>query len=280
MKVCYISHPHTGILSELLLTHHAKPDMMIPKDGTTAAHIAVENDHMDVLEILAKYGADMSKQRTTDSCDTLLHLAARKCSFTMIANLIALGSKIDVKNLKGETFLQVQPNMSSSTGKMMPLEEFQRKLMKAHDRGLMLREERRLEFEENRKIIEGLQKVKFKRMREEMIQQRLKEDGGDRRTLVEIEREVDDLLGIDHDEKLKDSRPSSPGLSYEELKERTYKPKIDPKSVFGDEETNYTTTTTTTTISDGRPTPTYISASAYPASYTDALNDIDTNNEY
>lgn len=107
MKVCYISHPHTAILAELLLTHKARPDVATLNDGSTAAHIAVENDHVEMLEILAHYGADMSKCKTSPPSDSPLHLAVRKASFTIVAKLIALGAKADCKNSEGKTFLQV-----------------------------------------------------------------------------------------------------------------------------------------------------------------------------
>lgn len=246
MKVCYISHPHTSILAELLLTHKAKPDVATSEEGLTALLIAVDNDHVELCELLAHYGADLNLARK-DTGDTALHLAATRTSFAMVASLIAMGARTDVRNAAGKTFEGVEPRIVPGAAAPMPLDEFRRKLSKALDRGLALKESRAEEAAENAALLAKLQAEKLERARADLVAVKV----ADGLTLAAAQHSAAQDLGdesertfyIDADGVEHYSRPASAKLSYAEMKARTYKPKIDPTSVFGDATATLDTTT-------------------------------------
>jgi ankyrin repeat protein len=236
MKVCYISHPHTGILAELLLTHKAKPDTQAA-DGTTAAMVAAQNDHLELLEILAHYSASLDLRRTTDGW-TALHIAASKCSFTMVANLIGLGADPQVKDASGATCLELTPLAPQNGSAPLPAAEFHRKLQKALDRGMALREEMQERQREHAEIRRQLAEDRAEKRRLELVAWKLSEG----LSRVQAQKAVDESLGeggekvayVDEEGVEHYSRPASAKMTAEELKAKTYKPQIDPRSVFGD----------------------------------------------
>lgn len=253
MKVCYISHPHSGILAELLLTHKAKPDLQTPEEGTTAAMVAAQHDHMELLEILAHYGANLDLRRKSDGA-TVLHLSAEKASFTMVANLVGLGADHQVKDAQGRTCLEVTPRTdASSSSARMPLVDFQRKLQKALDRGQAQKETMAEQQREHAEIRRRLAEERQEKRRLELVAVKVAEG----LTNVQAQRAVDQAIGdlsgdggeggqgsghatkiayIDDEGVEHYSRPPSAKMTADELKARTYKPQIDPRSVFGDPE--------------------------------------------
>ena len=105
MKAAYVSHHHAAMIADLLLAHRARPDAQAPVvdaaaapatskatnadanvvaavGGASAASIAVQNDHMEILHVLAHYGANMNI--ADGAGNTLLHLAAARGSFAVI----------------------------------------------------------------------------------------------------------------------------------------------------------------------------------------------------
>lgn len=111
MKAAYVSHHHAAMIADLLLSHRARPDAQTPVvapaaasaapatskagnadtsavvavGGASAASIAVQNDHMEILHVLAHYGANMNI--ADGAGNTLLHHAAARGSFAMIGTL-------------------------------------------------------------------------------------------------------------------------------------------------------------------------------------------------
>jgi ankyrin repeat protein len=266
MKVCYISHPHTGILAELLLTHKAKPDTQTA-DGTTAAMVAAQNDHMELLEILAHYSASLDLRRTSDGWTTL-HIAAAKCSFTMVANLIGLGADPQVKNAAGRTCLELTPLTSQNGSAPMPLAEYQRKMQKAVDRGMALREEMAERQREHAEIRRKLAEERAEKRRLALLSSKLAEG----LSSVQAQKAVDESLGegagkvtyVDDEGVEHYSRPASAKMTADELKAKTYKPQIDPRSVFGDAPEPTPATSSSSYVSTQQQP---------PESYNDALDD-------
>jgi len=214
MKVCYISHLHQGVLLELLLNHKARPDIQMD-DGTGAVHIAAQQDHMEALEILVRYGANINLQKQDGT--TPLHIAAEKGSFTMISKLIGTGADPNIKNNEGQTILDVKP-LPTPSGEMPSLDSFRQSIQSAIDAGMQQREEQaRLQAEQ-----EGI-KRRLQLERKE-AEQRTEHT----LNLEQCSNYYVDEQGVEHY-----SRPSSARLSEEEMKARTYKPKIDPRAVFG-----------------------------------------------
>src|SRR5690242_11276564 len=101
MKVAYMTHPHNGILTELLLAHKAKPDTQTP-DGTTALIIATLNDHAELVEIMVHHGGSNVNLGKKDG-NTALHLCAEQAKFGMVAHLVSLGADPALKNAGGVT---------------------------------------------------------------------------------------------------------------------------------------------------------------------------------
>jgi len=220
MKAAYVSHPHAPLLADLLLIHRAKPDVQTAGShsssgeggGVSAASIAVEQGHLEVLRVLAHYGASMTLTNPSTG-DSLLHLAARKSAFTMIAHLVALGADPAATNRAGHTAGQVKPDPQPGAGALPP-GEFAKAVEQAVQRGMALREAAAAERAENARIIKEVKQ----RRAEEARAAAAAANGTSSQPISQPS-----------------SRPSSAGrLTAEELKARTYKPKLDPTSVFGD----------------------------------------------
>jgi hypothetical protein len=64
---------------------NADASAVVAVGGASAASIAVQNDHMEILHVLAHYGANMNI--ADGAGNTLLHLAAARGSFAMIGTL-------------------------------------------------------------------------------------------------------------------------------------------------------------------------------------------------
>ena len=143
----------------------------------------------------------------------------------------------------------------------MPAAEFERKATKAVQRGMSLREEKAAEAVENARIVAEVRARKIEEIRQRKLAAALVAKPGPAGQSTAagsgasaaaaaaaashragIEAAVDAELGLqgdrvsytDKDGVVHYSRPSSARLSAEELKARTYKPKLDPTSVFGD----------------------------------------------
>ena len=103
MKAAYVTHHHAAMIADLLLSHRARPDAQTPVvapaaaaapatskagsadtnavaavGGASAASIAVQNDHMEILHVLAHYGANINI--ADGAGNTLLHLAAARAA--------------------------------------------------------------------------------------------------------------------------------------------------------------------------------------------------------
>ena len=304
MKVAYISHPHSALIADFLCRHKAKPDL-ISADGATAASIAVANDHLEIVQVLAHYGANVnlkigtpaaatpaagaasvaaaavssggsssSAASSAASSKTLLHLAAARGSFTMLSHLVALGADPSAVDGEGKTLLDVPaPASSSGSAASFSPAAFRARLQAAVDAGMAMREEHARVVAENAAIIARLKAERMQRLREEKIQAEL-QAAADAAALAKasssssaatparpvltgagnggllspsrlaIESRVDAELGLGGRKVLYTddagvehySAPPSPSarLTAEQLRERTYRPKIDPTSVFGD----------------------------------------------
>lgn len=80
---------------ERLLAQGAKPNFFYrPEDQKNALHVAAEQDHVDIVEVLLRHGAVVDSLSAADQ-STALVLAARSASRKMMEVLLDAGANIN-----------------------------------------------------------------------------------------------------------------------------------------------------------------------------------------
>ena len=75
------------------------------QDGATLLHLAVQNLHISIAEILLSKGANVSVH--DEYGITPLHVAAQTGQLSVVKRLMSMGANANVKNKKGESPIQL-----------------------------------------------------------------------------------------------------------------------------------------------------------------------------
>ena len=94
----------TAMSVQLLLENGAEVDAVATDSGCTSLHYAASLGHVDLCELLVRYGADPDAQ--TARLETPLHLAVASGHSDVVALLLKYHARLDIRDTNGMTPLQ------------------------------------------------------------------------------------------------------------------------------------------------------------------------------
>jgi len=97
-----------GDIVQVLLENGAKVDVAEPCSGCTSLHYAASFGHVDLCELLVRYGADTDAQNAR--LETPLHLAVAGGHREVVAILLEYRARLDIRDKNGLTPLQQAEN--------------------------------------------------------------------------------------------------------------------------------------------------------------------------
>ena len=96
----------------ILLETGAEVNVVGTNSGCTALHYAASLGHVDLCELLVRYGADTNAQ--TARLETPLHLAVAKGHREVVAILLKYSARLDIRDKNGLTPLQQAEKIKNS----------------------------------------------------------------------------------------------------------------------------------------------------------------------
>ena len=97
-----------GDIVQVLLENGAEVNVVRTDSGCTSLHYAASLGHVDLCELLVRYGADTDAQ--TARLETALHLAIANRHREVVAILLKYRARLDIRDKNGLTPLQQAEN--------------------------------------------------------------------------------------------------------------------------------------------------------------------------